>query len=274
MTPWRNALVGRGVMRFPLATLAVAILASCSVSQPTTERGRYDALSATVWFQTSGEFRALCYQAYQLAAWRLEADLRDSIRSKPRAVIVDVDETVLDNSPHQAKVMQTDTAYPAWWREWVDKAEARPIPGALEFLKRASSKGVSVFYVTNRSADERAATLTNLRQLGFPDADESHLMTRESESSKEVRRTRVAQTHDIILLVGDNLADFASAFDRQPLEARNAAVERLRREFGSRFIVIPNPLYGDWESSVFEYGRGLTPERRHELRKSILRSFE
>lgn len=256
-----------------LTAITVVLVASCA-SQPTVERGRYDALSATVWFQTSGEFRALCYQAYQLAEWRLEADLRDSVRSKPRAVIVDVDETVLDNSPYQAKVMLTDTAYPAWWKEWVDKAEARPIPGALEFLKHASSKGTSVFYVTNRSADERAATLQNLRQLGFPDAEESHLMTRESESSKEVRRTRIAQTHDIILLVGDNLGDFAAAFDRQPLDARDAAVERLRREFGSRFIVIPNPLYGDWESSVFEYGRGLTPERRHDLRKTILRSFE
>lgn len=261
-------------MRIFPATLAVAILASYAVSQPAMERGRYDALSATVWFQTSGEFRALCYQAYQLARWRLEADLRDSIRSKPRAVVVDVDETVLDNSPHQVKVMQTDTAFPAWWKQWVDRAEARPIPGALEFLQHASSKGVSVFYVTNRLADERAATLKNLRHLGFPDADESHVMTRDNESGKEARRTRIGQTHDVVLLIGDNLADFASAFDRQTLEARNAAVDRLRREFGSRFIVLPNPLYGDWESAVFEYGRGLTPERRHELRKSILRSFE
>lgn len=261
-------------MRLLLTTFSLAIITSCSTGQSVGDRGRYDALSATVWFQTSGEFRALCYQAYQLAEWRLEADLRDSVRSKPRAVIVDVDETVLDNSPHQAKVMLTDTAYPAWWKEWVDKAEARPIPGALKFLKRASSRGVSVFYVTNRSADERAATLRNLRQLGFPDADESNLMTRESGSSKEVRRTRIAETHDIILLVGDNLGDFAAAFDRLPLETRNAAVDRLQREFGSRFIVIPNPLYGDWESAVFEYGRGLSPDRRHELRKSILRSFE
>jgi 5'-nucleotidase (lipoprotein e(P4) family) len=274
MTPWRNGVVKEGAMRLLMAIFAVVLLASCSASQPITERGRYDALSATVWFQTSGEFRALCFQANQLAGWRLDADLRDSARTKPRAVIVDVDETVLDNSPHQAKVMQNDTAYPAWWRQWVEKADARPIPGALEFLKHASSKNVSVFYVTNRSADERAATLKNLRQVGFPDADELHLMTREDESSKEVRRTRIAQTHDIILLIGDNLGDFAAAFDRQPLEARNGAVERLQREFGSRFIVLPNPLYGDWESAVFEYGGGLTPERRHQLRKSILRSFE
>jgi 5'-nucleotidase (lipoprotein e(P4) family) len=274
MTQRRNGNRWHLVSGLVVVVVGLTTATSCLSGQPTTERGRYDALSATVWLQTSGEYRALCYQAYQLAEWRLEADVRDSVRTKPRAVIVDVDETVLDNSAHQAKVMQTDTAYPAWWREWVEKAEARPIPGSLDFLKHASSKGVSVFYVTNRSADERAATLKNLQRLGFPDADATHVMTRESESSKEVRRTRIAQTHEIILLVGDNLGDFAAAFDRQPLDDRSNAVERLQREFGSRFIVIPNPLYGDWESAVFEYGRGLTPERRHELRKNILRSFE
>jgi 5'-nucleotidase (lipoprotein e(P4) family) len=262
------------VSRLVLVVVGLTTATSCLSGQPTAERGRYDALSATVWLQTSGEYRALCYQAYQLAEWRLEADLRDSVRTKPRAVIVDIDETVLDNSPHQAKVMLTDTAYPAWWREWVDRAEARSIPGAFEFLKQASSNGVSVFYVTNRSADERAATLRNLRRLGFPYADESHVFTREGESSKEVRRARIAQTHEIVLLVGDNLADFAAVFDRKPLDARTSAVDQLHQEFGSRFIVIPNPLYGDWESAVFQYGRGLTPERRHELRKNILRSFE
>jgi 5'-nucleotidase (lipoprotein e(P4) family) len=262
------------VSRLVLVVLGLTTATSCLSGQPTAERGRYDALSATVWLQTSGEYRALCYQAYQLAEWRLEADLRDSVRTKPRAVIVDIDETVLDNSPHQAKVMLTNTAYPAWWKDWVDRADARAIPGALEFLKMAAARRVSVFYVTNRSSDERAATLRNLRDLGFPDADTSHLLTRENGSSKEPRRRQVAATHDIVLLVGDNLADFSAAFDRQPLEPRNAAVDRLQREFGSRFILLPNPLYGDWESAVFEYGRGLPPERRHELRTSILRSFE
>ncbi len=260
--------------RFVFAVSCSVILAACTAAQPQPDRGRFDALSATVWFQTSGEYRALCYQAYQLAAMRLDADLRDSVRQRPRAVIVDIDETVLDNSPHQVKVMETDTAFPAWWKEWVDHAQARPIPGSHEFLTAASAKGVAVFYVTNRSADERAATLSNLRRAGFPNADDAHLLTRERESSKEARRSRIAQDFEIVLLVGDNLADFASAFDRQPLEERNAAVDRWRSEFGSRFIVLPNPLYGDWESAAFKYERDLTPARRHELRRLILRSFE
>lgn len=255
-----------------LLLLGALAAGACGQSRP--DAGAYDALSATVWFQTAGEFRALCYQAYTLAALRLETDVRDSVRQRPRAVIVDVDETVLDNSPHQAKLLETGTAFPSWWKEWVDKASAEAIPGAVEFLKTAVASGVDVFYVTNRSREERAATIRNLATQGFPQADETHVLTREDVSSKERRRLKVGETHDVILLVGDNLADFAQVFERKPLEDRNDAVDRLRSEFGRRFIVLPNTLYGDWESAVMHYGRDLTPEQRHELRMNSLRSFE
>jgi len=258
--------------RRTFAFLCILSAAACGQSRP--DSGAFDALSATVWFQSAGEFRALCYQAYALASLRLEADLRDSVRQRPRAVVVDVDETVLDNSPHQAKLLRTGTSFPSWWREWVDMASAEAIPGAVEFLQDASAKGVEVYYVTNRSRDERTATIANLASRRFPHADEKHVLTREQESGKERRRQSVGESHDIILLVGDNLADFAQVFERKPLDERNATVDRMREEFGRRFIVLPNTLYGDWESAVLRYERNLTPERRHELRMKSLRTFE
>lgn len=261
-------------MKTILCALLIFVSLSNSIAQEAQDPGRYDGLSATVWFQRSAEFRALSHQAYNIARWRLDADLRDSASVPQRAVIVDVDETVLDNSPHQATLITTGTQFPAWWTEWVARAAAEPLPGALEFLAYASSKGVAVFYVTNRDSAEREATIRNLSLRGFPDAHTAHVLTRESTSSKEERRRRIASAYRIVLLVGDNLNDFASVFERKSVADRSAAADALRSEFGTRFIVIPNPLYGDWESAVFQYDRSLTVPGKHDQRLHSLRSIK
>jgi len=255
--------------------LALCVSFACSnlVGQQTGDPGKFDGVSATVWFQTSAEFRALCFQAYAIARWRLDADIRDSASSLPRAVVVDVDETVLDNSPHQAKLIATGTQFPMWWKEWVASATAEAIPGAVEFLTYAASRDVKVFYVTNRDSAERDATIRNLRYRGFPDADLAHVLTREVASSKEERRRRIAASHRIVLLVGDNLNDFAAVFERKPASERAAAADAWKSEFGTRFIVLPNPLYGDWESAVFQYERTLSLPQKHELRLKSMKEF-
>ncbi|MGH2566955.1 MAG: 5'-nucleotidase, lipoprotein e(P4) family, partial [Bacteroidota bacterium] len=150
---------------------------------------------------------------------------------------------------------------------------AEAIPGSVEFLQYAASRGVDVFYVTNRKPFNKNGTLENLKRKGFPQADESHLFLRTDESSKEQRRQKIAETHQIVLLIGDNLADFSSVFDRKSVQERNSEVEQLKVEFGKKFIVLPNPIYGDWEDAIYTYQSGVPDSLKNVKRKAALKVF-
>src|SRR5690606_11199373 len=133
----------------------------------------------------------------------------------PPAVIVDVDETVLDNSYYQARMIRDNTAYSeATWGPWVMEARATAIPGAREFAGYAAKKGVTIFYVTNRMSNLEEATRRNLAAEGFPlSTGVDTVLTRGerkewSASAKGPRRAHVASTHRILLLIGDDLGDF------------------------------------------------------------------
>jgi 5'-nucleotidase (lipoprotein e(P4) family) len=231
---------------------------------------------AIVWTQTSGEARALAYQAFNLARMMLDRDLRLNRRSRiKRAIVVDADETVLDNSRYQATLLKNRRNYDSQsWTDWVNRAAAEAIPGAVEFLRYAASRGVRVFYITNRKASEKEATATNLKKLGFPDVGAETLLVRTDESSKEARRLSVGAKYRIVLLMGDNLNDFAEVFDKSKTVAdRLAAVERNKEQFGTRFIVLPNVMYGDWESAIYEYNNKLTDEEKAAKRKSLLKTY-
>ena len=212
-------------------------------------------LFTAVWMQKSAEYKALSLQAYQLADLRLQEILTTQKPARPLAIVTDIDETFLDNSPyaiHQA--LQGKDFDPASWNEWVSKASADTIPGAWHFFYQAASQGVTIFYVTNRDQAARAATLKNLQKFNFPNADAAHLLTMSGSSSKQARRDSIAQNYTIALLLGDNLTDFSALFDNHPSEAaRAAAVLNNKELFGKRFIVLPNPNYGDWENAIYQY---------------------
>jgi 5'-nucleotidase (lipoprotein e(P4) family) len=161
---------------------------------------------AILWTQASGEMRALTYQAFTLARMMLDRDLRINRRSHmKRAIVVDADETVLDNSRYQAMLLKKRHNYDAQsWADWVNRAEATAIPGAVEFLRYATSRGVRVFYITNRKLIEKDATAGNLRKLGFPEVSDQTLLVRidPKSSSKEPRRKSVNKKYRIVLLMG------------------------------------------------------------------------
>lgn len=233
---------------------------------------------AILWTQASGEARALAYQAFTLARVMLDRDLRVRRRGGPRrAVVVDVDETVLDNSRYQATLLKNREPYdPNTWTDWVKLEQAEAIPGAVEFLSYAASRGVRVFYVTNRKAAEKEATASNLKKLGFPDVSDRTLLVRTDpkSSSKEPRRRSIESQFRIVLLVGDNLNDFAEMFEKSVTVAdRLAVVENNKDRFGTRFIVLPNAMYGDWESAVYGYDFKLTEEEKAAKRKSLLKTI-
>ncbi len=228
---------------------------------------------ATLFQQTAAEYNALCYQAFATARVMLESDLKDKNVNSPRAIIVDIDETLLDNSPHSAKCIEEGTSYPDFWDEWCLKAAAKPVPGAVEFLNLARRYGVSIFYITNRKAHLKEATMKNLIHLGFPQVEEKNVLCRTSESSKENRRLEVAKLHHISMLIGDNLADFSNIFEQKTIENRAAITDSLFRMFGNRYIVLPNAMYGDWEGALYNYDFSLSDSAKLAVRYRLLKSF-
>jgi len=144
------------------------------------------------------------------------------------------------------------------WYQWPSMIKAGTVPGSLNFLKYASSKGIEICYVTNGGGKERDFTLKNLQKFSFPNADSAHLFPLQNTSSKEVRRQNISANHTIVMLMGDNLGDFSSLFDKKNTDECNRNVNSVASEFGNRFIVLPNPVYGDWESSLYNYNYSLT----------------
>lgn len=232
---------------------------------------------AVLWQQSSSERRALSYQAFALARMMLDRDLRTNRnRRMRRAVIVDVDETILDNSRYQGMLLKTRTNYASkTWTEWVNRAEAVAIPGAVEFLRYANSRGVRVFYITNRKEIEKEGTARNLRKVGFPEVTDETLLVRTDPktSIKEPRRAAIASKYRVVLLMGDNLNDFAEVFEKSTtVDSRNAATDQVMNQFGSRFIVLPNPMYGNWEDAIYGEPSKLTEEEKAAKRRAALRN--
>jgi 5'-nucleotidase (lipoprotein e(P4) family) len=231
---------------------------------------------SVLWFQTSGEAKALYYQGYSIGKWRLDeilADRPQNMGLKP-AIVLDIDETILDNSPCLALNVKAGKAFPANWNKWVNQAIAKPVPGAIEFLKYANSKGVEIYYISNRNESQKKATIRNLKQVGAPMADSKHVLLQQiEEKGKEARRMQVARTHEIVLLFGDNLGDF-NGFDHLTPAQRVKAVDKQKEDFGKKLIVFPNPMYGDWEASIYHYDLHKTDAEKAKLRKESLQPFQ
>jgi len=228
---------------------------------------------ALVWFQTSAECRALYYQAFNTARLILDNDLRSQSNRKKRAIVFDIDDTILDDSPHSVMLLKANKFFPYRYDEWIEAAKEEALPGALEFAQYAASRGVAIFYISNRTTKMLKATVRNLKTAGFPQAEESHVLLMGDDGSKEDRRKSVAANHEIVLLLGDNLNDLSNVFENKSVAGRFAESDKLREEFGSRFIVLPNPVYGAWESAVYDNKSNLSEDEKDAKRKSVLRSY-
>ena len=234
------------------------------------------SVQSVLWQQNAAEFRALSYQSYALARLQLDRVLGDrQYAGKKLAVVADLDETVLDNSPYNAMLIKKDVQYSkSSWIAWGEKTEADSIPGCVSFFNYAADKGVAAFYISNRDNTQLEVTIENLKKLGLPYGDADHILLRTEGSGKEPRRMKVAQDHTIVLLLGDNLSDFSEVFDGLGTQRRNGLVDSLRNEFGTRFIVFANPMYGDWESKgIYEGKYDWTPAQADSIRKAKIRAY-
>ncbi len=228
---------------------------------------------SSLFQQRAAEYKALCLQAFNIARLRIDETSQLST-AKPKAIITDIDETFLDNSPfavHQALLGKEYEA--AAWYDWTAKGIADTLTGGLAFFNYATSKNIEIFYITNRDEKERVGTLQNLKHFNFPFADNQHLIMRQSLSSKEARRQQVANTHEIILLLGDNLADFSMLFDKKTETERDQQVQQLAGEFGKKFIVLPNTNYGGWEDALYNNSYNWTPAQKDSLIKTKLKGY-
>ena len=232
--------------------ILVAFMVACTPVQHKpvkTKTTDHALLMATLYNYFAAEYQALCYQAYNVATERATMLHQKFPKKKNMAIVLDIDETVLNNSPYQAKMIQLNAHYDSCWNTWCRQANAKPVPGVLAFLKSADSLGFHIFYVSNRKEKAvKAGTLENLKKYGFPQADEAHLLLRTSTGNKEPRRQTISKNYDIVLLAGDNLGDFYE--DPAAFKARKNKMEALKNEFGIKYIVLPNAMYGSWSGSI------------------------
>lgn len=205
---------------------------------------------ATLWYQRSAEFRALCYQSFNWARTVVNQALLQPSEKEP-AVVLDIDETILDNSPFQAELVLREQPYsPEGWIFWTQQESAGALPGALSFCQYLHQNHVEIFYISNRTSGEMKSTINNLNKLGFPYADKDHLLLKAGTSSKKERREKVTESHEIILFLGDNLNDFSAIFEDRSDHDGKRLVDRYAADFGIHFIVLPNPMYGAWASAL------------------------
>lgn len=238
--------------------VAVALMVACHASAPvaqttvpakTPDTGALlsqQNVDATIYQYSSAEVYRLYEQGYELARIRLDANLQRP-HTLPPAVIVDIDETVLDNSPNNVTdIVHGRTYSPATWKQWTNMASAKALPGAVDFLNYAVGRGCAIYYISNRDVDEELATVKNLQIAGFPMADEEHVMPMTDSSDKTERRAEVAKDHYIALLVGDQLTDFDQRFHDRTADMGKKQVDALRDSLEHYFIMLPNSMYGRW----------------------------
>jgi 5'-nucleotidase (lipoprotein e(P4) family) len=273
-----------------LCLLLVACVAAPSREPVAAGPPAHDNLNATLWMQGSAEYRATVLGQFRVAREVLDRAIDDpqwnalprqeraaDYRHLPLAIIADADETLIDNSAYQARGIRDGSGFSREsFTAWVEERRATAIPGAAEFLRHAAGRGVTVFYITNRDTpQELAGTLDNLRALGFPvSRDGSNLMLRgdprAAAAEKGERRRWVGERYRVLLLMGDNLGDFVDGIDADPA-TRQALVDRHREYWGERWIMLPNPSYGSWESSLIRHPRAEPGTDRRSRKHSHLR---
>ena len=204
-------------------------------------------LNATAWAQQSAEAYAAYIQTFNLAKKQLMINLQETTTDLPNAVIVDIDETMLDNSPFEGYLIKKGLSYNHEnWKRWVALEKAKSTPGALDFANFAKDNNVEIFYISNRSVDDFEPTLKNLKRLNFPFADNKHLLLKDTISDKSPRRDLVAKTHEVIMLMGDNLRDLSEEFKARDENFGKNSVDATKSLFGTKYFIFPNPMYGEW----------------------------
>lgn len=251
-----------------------------------------DRVQAAVWMHNAAEYEYICESVYQTARPALikalentgttasiEQEKMGNYEELPPAIVLDLDETVIDNGPFQGHIVKHGKNFnPDTWKEWSVLKDAKPLAGAVEFLQFARDNGVTPIYVSNRIGGEKADTIENLKAIGIP-ADENVVFLKYENghpdwtSDKASRREYVARRYRILLLFGDDLNDFVTVKGMSSKE-RFAASEGYRDNFGKKWFILPNPSYGSWEPAVFGGKYIGDRAKEHEVKINALKDFK
>jgi len=294
-------------LRLSNVALAMALLTGCAGAPKQAEHSSLatpapavstatvpadDNLNAVAWSQTAVEHDLIYLQTYRDAEARLLPAVHDAewdalsktdrvgaFEHLPPAVILDIDETVLDNSPYQARVIKSGGEFnEADWAAWCREARARALPGAVEFTRFAASHGVAVIYISNRAKDLDEVTLRNLRQAGFPVSGPDAFLglgtvvdgCEQAGSEKGCRRQLVSRRYRVLMQFGDQLGDFLDV-STNTVAARRQTVAPYLPWIGTRWFVLPNPTYGSWEPALFNNDYGSPRDQRRQQKLDALR---
>ena len=229
---------------------------------------------ALLWMRSAAEYRALCYQGDNTAMMEVDKALSDPARKgKPLAIVLDCDETVTDNTMALAKAAADGNGQykSIWWRDVVHEGKSGAMPGAVDFLQQADKKGLAIFYVSNRYAPVNyEATEANLKALHFPQADKKHILLMEKSGNKQLRFDAIAADYDVVVYMGDNAGDLPIGTSGKSQTERNQIVDVHKKDFGTKYIVFPNPVYGAWVSAIAKNYLTMTPEQRDEVNREFL----
>lgn len=196
--------------------------------------------------------------------WTALSAQKDNYQKLPPAVIMDIDETVIDTGSFQSQMARNNARISSRpWREWQDRNQPSAVPGAVEFIASAQARGVTVFFVTNRERASEENTRRNLAAIGVALAKDIDTVLCRGEradwdSDKESRRRYIAQSHRVLMLFGDDLADFISEYRTTPAQRTAAAVKH--HTWGTKWFMLPNPMYGSWEASLYDFRNDLGSE--------------
>ena len=266
-------------------------------AKPTSSNQPHEDLDAVLWVQTSAEYDAIARQTFRAARaavgdalvdsqWSASTEQQEIFKYKngvtldqlPPAVVLDVDETVLDNSRYQVSLIESGGEYSRdGWKAYVEKKVSTPIPGAVEFVKACRTAGVTVIYVTNREHEVESATRENLIEHGLMEKDDPDLIFTKHEkeawtSNKKTRREELARKYRILLLLGDDLNDFIATDYHGSSDVRRKAGDKYKDWFGERWFILPNPNYGGWEQSLYEWENAVSSStKRKRKREKMIR---
>lgn len=294
------------------APLLALLLASCKSSTPTpvtadasppagapTAAAKAaavaadDNLNAVLWVQRSAEYQALTGTVYRAAADKLDAALKqknwDALVPVERdnagrtdalqpAVIMDVDETVLDNSPYQARLVREGKEFDeVSWDRWVSEKKAKAVPGVVEFAKAAGARGVTILYLSNRAVHLKDATIANLKAVGMPVASDDAFLglgtfvkgCEQNGSEKDCRRRLAGRQYRVLMQFGDQFGDFVQVISNTS-DGRAKLMGEYRDWFGERWWMLPNPTYGSWEPALFNNDWQQPREARRQTKRDAL----
>ena len=241
------------------------------------QKQQYQAETETMgllWMRTSAEYRALAYQGYNVAMNALKMAVTDpSHQRKPLAIVLDADETVVDNTKLMGEsIVNGNGRFDApWWRQAVHQGKSQAMPGAVEFLNEVHKQGVEIFYVSNRYAPVNLdVTIQNFKELGFPSVDKDHVLLFEKDSDKQPRFDMIAKKYYVVVYMGDNAGDFPIGTKGKTLAERNSIIDAHKEDFGTTFVVFPNPAYGSWVSALAKGYQNLSPEEQKQVNNQYL----